>query len=174
MRATTFSPRVSGVQISWKAFKCCSRLKKVLTYIYEHPDETLSLRNAANIAAMERTYFSDYFRVNVGVSFKYWIDFVRIQRAEIYLRTSDKSVMTVALDCGFGDATTFTRTFHRIVGITPLRYRQGCKRVFREPMATPSERYFQTIAENFQTNAENFQRNAETPGLSGGYAPARN
>jgi AraC-like DNA-binding protein len=120
-----------SLPIVWSAFDCCARLRRVLAHVIAHPDETLSLAGAASIAAMDDTYFSEFFHVQVGVSFKYWIDFVRIQRAAAVLGRSDESITRIALDCGFADTTTFTRTFQRIAGMTPIQYRRRCHEIAR-------------------------------------------
>jgi two-component system, response regulator YesN len=116
-----------SLQISWQAFEYNTRLKKVFSYISEHPDKALSLAEAASAAAMGRTYFSEYFRQNTGVTFKYWIDFLRVKRAIALLRFTSKAILEVAEDCGYQDATTFTRTFRRIEGVTPTQFRRSLK-----------------------------------------------
>lgn len=120
--------------ITWKAFEYYAPLKKLFTYVGRHPGEALSLAKAAGIAAMSRTHFSEYFHRNVGVSFKYWNDFVRIQHAATLLRASNSSITEVGQDCGFADSTTFTRTFRRISGMTPAQFRRTCR-------PAPEQRY---------------------------------
>jgi AraC-like DNA-binding protein len=116
-----------SLQISWQAFEHNARLKRVFSYISEHPDKALSLAEAASAAAMGRTYFAEYFRQNAGVTFKYWIDFIRVKRAIALLRFTSKPILEVAEDCGYQDATTFTRTFRRIEGVTPTEFRRSLK-----------------------------------------------
>ena len=113
--------------ILWEAFEYYPRLKRVLLHVSEHPDQALSLGDAASLAAMEKTHFSKYFHTKTGVPFKYWIDFLRIQRAQQQLRASERSVTEVAMDCGFMDTTTFTRTFRRIAGTTPAAFLRSTK-----------------------------------------------
>src|SRR4029453_10219322 len=51
-----------------------------------------SLTQAAAIASLDYTHFAEYFRDKTGVTFKYWIDFIRIARAARMLECEDKSV----------------------------------------------------------------------------------
>jgi hypothetical protein len=46
-----------------------------------------------------------------------------IEPAMFLLRESERSVTDVSLDVGFGSLSTFSRTFHDIVGHTPTEYR---------------------------------------------------
>jgi transcriptional regulator GlxA family with amidase domain len=58
------------------------------------------------------------------VTFKYWMDFLRVARAVKLLENSDLQIVEIAETCGFEDATTFTRTFRRILNRTPIQCRR--------------------------------------------------
>jgi len=121
------APARKDVRINWKAFRYYPQLNKVYFYVSEHPQESLTLQKAAGIAAMARNYFSVFFHRNTGVTFKYWVDLYRVKRAIGLLRSSNMQIIEVALDCGFADATTFTRTFRRIKGLSPREFRRRNK-----------------------------------------------
>jgi len=129
-RTVPKAARLAGqirINIIWRAFQYFPPLKKIYLHISDHPGEPLSLAEAANIVAMGRTYFASYFHRHAGVTFKYWSDFLRVERAIALFRSSNRTVLDVAQACGFTDATTFSRTFRRIKGVTPIRCRQGLK-----------------------------------------------
>jgi AraC-like DNA-binding protein len=111
-------------RIIWRSFEYYPPLKRLLEYVSDHPSETLSLGQAAEIASFEYTHFATYFRNKTGVTFKSWIDFIRIWRAAQMLDSAEKSITEVAHDSGFGDGTTFCRTFRRVMGMTPIQYRK--------------------------------------------------
>jgi two-component system response regulator YesN len=111
-------------QIVWSSFEYYSPLKRLLRHVSEHPGEALSLAHAAGIASLEYTHFAAYFRKKTGVTFKCWIDFVRVCWAVQMLESVDKSITEVAQDSGFEDGTTFCRTFRRVTGMTPTQYRR--------------------------------------------------
>jgi transcriptional regulator GlxA family with amidase domain len=113
-----------GFCIVWEAFAYYEPLEKVLSYVSANPDRVLSLAGAASVAGMSRSQFAWYFHRTVGVPYKYWFDFVRVKRAITMLRFTSKSMLEVAEECGFDDATTFTRTFRRIEGVTPREFRR--------------------------------------------------
>ena len=115
----------AGLGIIWEAFEYYEALKKVLCYVSSNPDKVLSLTGAAKIAGMSRSQFASYFHKTAGVPYKHWLDFVRVKRSITLLRFTNKSMLDVAEECGFADATTFTRTFRRIEGVTPREFRRG-------------------------------------------------
>jgi two-component system response regulator YesN len=119
--------RQKSAAINWRAFRYYSALNKVRSHWSQHPDEGFSLTEAADIAAMTPTYFSRFFRHTTGVTFKYWIDLMRVRYAASLIRRSNKTVIEVLSECGFKDPTTFTRTFRRITGLTPIDFKRASK-----------------------------------------------
>ena len=48
---------------------------------------------------------------------------VRINAAKTLLATTDRRISDIAADTGFFDHSHFIRTFRRVVGVPPARYR---------------------------------------------------
>jgi transcriptional regulator GlxA family with amidase domain len=118
------SPSALTGEIMWRAFEYYEPLKRLSLYVRQNPAECLGLEQAAAIAGFERTHFSSFFHHKTRVTFKYWNDLRRIERAALCLRESDGTITVVALECGFNDLRTFERTFRRIKGVTPRQYRR--------------------------------------------------
>ena len=57
------------------------------------------------------------------MSFARYVNEKRLEEAEKQLRESDKSILEIALDCGFENVTYFNRLFKRKHGIPPGKYR---------------------------------------------------
>jgi len=60
-----------------------------------------------------------------GVSFTQVISDARMTRATEWLRRTDKSVLEIALEIGYTDASNFTRAFRRRAGFSPRDYREA-------------------------------------------------
>ena len=114
-------------EINEAMFFFCPRLAKIKGHFEEHFDEPFTLAQAAEIAALEKTYFSKVFKEKVGVSFVDWLARERIKRAVLMLMDHDHRITDLAFAVGFGDLRTFERAFKKCVGITP----RECKRIVR-------------------------------------------
>jgi transcriptional regulator GlxA family with amidase domain len=57
-----------------------------------------------------------------------WLLERRIDCAKALLLTSGLSIVDIAIRSGFADQTTLTRTFGRIVGESPARWRRAMSR----------------------------------------------
>ena len=90
------------------------------------------MREAADVAGYERTYFSTYFRAKVGITYTQWLTALRVSRAVALLTSTHLSVAEVCEEAGFGDLRTMERNFSRYVGMTPSAVRQ---RIRPEPQS---------------------------------------
>src|SRR5215831_883901 len=114
----------SSNPINTKAFDYFPSLKKIREYFESNYSEPISLKKAASIAGLEEKYFSKMFRDHVGVGFKEWTDFIRIQKAMDEMQREDQSLTTVGLAVGFQSSATFQRLFKKHARMTPRDFRK--------------------------------------------------
>ena len=69
-------------------------------------------------------YFSRFFKSNMGITYKEFLTKMRLNAAKDSLTGSQKSVLEIAMDCGFSDARGLINMFNKYEGITPLQYRK--------------------------------------------------
>jgi transcriptional regulator GlxA family with amidase domain len=100
------------------------RLSRLIRHLAANAEDTLSLKRAAQICGLERTYFCRFFRARVGMSFSEWNRRLRIERAKELLRREHRSVLSIALMVGYKDITTFERNFRRCEQLSPAEYRK--------------------------------------------------
>lgn len=81
------------------------------------------LEELATAAGMSVTHYSALFRRRTGFAPIDFLIRLRIQHACRLLDTSRLSVAEIAAQVGYQDAYYFTRCFHRVMGISPRRYR---------------------------------------------------
>jgi AraC family transcriptional regulator len=82
------------------------------------------LAELARECGVSVSHFARCFKVSFGVTCHRWLTDHRIERAKELLGPSKASLAEVASQSGFGDQAAFTRTFHRVVGVTPGRWRR--------------------------------------------------
>jgi AraC-like DNA-binding protein len=83
----------------------------------------LELRTMAAVAGMSKYDFLRVFRRLTGMTPHRYLISARLRRAAFALTSSRRPVIAVALDAGFGDLSTFNKTFRAMFGLTPTQYR---------------------------------------------------
>jgi AraC family transcriptional regulator len=84
--------------------------------------EELTIAMLAREAGIHPAHFARAFRVEYGCSVGEFVRRARIERACERLRAGGVSLARVASDLGFYDQSHFTRTFKRVVGLTPSQF----------------------------------------------------
>jgi AraC family transcriptional regulator len=99
------------------------RIVRVLEYIEAHLDERLSLDVLAEEAAVSKFHFVSVFSKSVGATPHRHVQHLRMEAAAGMLRDTDKSVLEIALTCGFQSPSHFAATFRRHFAQNPSEYR---------------------------------------------------
>lgn len=104
------------------------QLQRAVAYMQANCTRPLTLGRAAREAALSPCYFSDCFKKYVGCGFSEYLARCRVERARLFLSTTDKSVTEIAYASGFGSLSNFARAFRRYAGATASAYRrQACR-----------------------------------------------
>ena len=90
----------------------------------EHLDGSLRLADLARECGLSVSHFARSFKASFGMSSHRWLTRLRIEHAKDLLRHTAEPLAQIALRSGFGDQPAFTRTFQRIIGISPGRWRR--------------------------------------------------
>lgn len=99
-------------------------LQRVAEYIEAHLAAPLHLQELANIAGMSGYQFARRFKRSSGLPPHQYVLRRRIERARDMLRQQTKTVLEVAVSCGFLSQSHFTSAFRLITGVTPGKYRE--------------------------------------------------
>ena len=99
------------------------RVIEVLRAIENQADNELDLAGMASLAGLSRHHFLRVFGRIVGMTPYQYVLRSRMARAARRLATTRDSVLTVALDSGFNDLSTFNARFRATFGKTPTKYR---------------------------------------------------
>ncbi len=99
-----------------------SRIRNLLDYIDRHYDQDIPLSKAADLLGYDIFHCSKTFKAITGVNYVYYLNTVRVGKALEALRQADRSIIDIALDCGFHNPRTFNRVFKEITQMTPSEY----------------------------------------------------
>jgi AraC-like DNA-binding protein len=85
----------------------------------------LTVAELAHQAQVSEVYLRRLFHRVVGSAPVSFLQRQRVQQARALLRGTDRSIKEIAAACGFAQVPFFYRTFRRLTGVTPGRYRAG-------------------------------------------------
>ncbi len=102
-------------------------VKKVLRCIRSDYAEPLTLEMLATHANLDPKYLCRMFRRVTGRTPIGYLNYYRIECAAELLCLGNESVTDIALQCGFGDVSYFSRVFRRLKNETPSEYRRAHK-----------------------------------------------
>ncbi|HEY2660503.1 MAG TPA: AraC family transcriptional regulator [Caulobacteraceae bacterium] len=100
------------------------RIRKALAYIHEHALENPKIDEIAKRVGLSRSRFFEQFRRCVGASPQHYIDCVRMAIATRWLSTTDRPLIDLADELGFGAHSNFTRFFTQHIGVSPSEFRR--------------------------------------------------
>lgn len=114
---------VSGVQ--WSVLREQPTLiRRALLIIDRTPLEHLTVQRLAESLGCGREHLSRVFRQAMRVSPGVFIRQHKLERARHLLINMDYSLSEVAYQCGFADASHFSRSFQAAFKLTPKRFRE--------------------------------------------------
>jgi len=110
-------------KINTDAFEYYRRLNKVKQHVEANFCSKFSLEDAANVAGLEKKYFSSFFKSKTGICFKDWVASIRVKQAQAMMMRQNYSVTETCYAVGFGDLRTFERAFKKHTGMTPSEFK---------------------------------------------------
>lgn len=114
-------------RINEASFSYYRRLERVWHFVEENYPERISLADAAQIAGMERTAFSDFFRRKTGICFRDWLALVRVIKAKELMSENNHRMREIAHKVGYRDLRSFERVFRRVAGCSPNQYKSSVR-----------------------------------------------
>jgi len=99
-------------------------IKIATLYIKAHLTEKLSLDDIALQTGLSKFHFAREFKKNVGMTTVNYINILRCEKARKMLSSGNYRVFEVLDECGFENASYFTKVFKKFCGMTPAQYVQ--------------------------------------------------
>jgi AraC-like DNA-binding protein/ligand-binding sensor protein len=102
-------------------------IMRAIKYANRNYHQPISLASAADIAHLSVSYFCKAFQNETSYTWTQYLNNVRIKQAKKLLKTTENSILEIAESTGFEAQCYFSRTFKRIEGVTPSKYRKSQK-----------------------------------------------
>ena len=99
-------------------------LYRAMQYINLNYFSNIRLCDVAREAGMSVSCFERTFKKTMGMNFSPYINKLRIEKASDMLRKTNYSVSEIAFACGFTNQFHFTRTFKKILKVSPTVYKK--------------------------------------------------
>jgi len=99
------------------------RIAKVIRRIEADVAGAHGLEGLSAAAEMSRHHFLRVFRRVTGATPHQFLIHARMRQAARRLLNSRETVLSIALESGFGDLSNFNRRFREIFGVTPRSFR---------------------------------------------------
>ena len=112
---------LSGVKSKKKAD---ALILKVVSYINENYPSKLTLKELAKKFFVSMNTLCGRFQDSMNCSVMQYTTAVRVNKAKMYLLTTEKGLEEIAELCGFSSANYFGLIFKRQVGCSPTNYRK--------------------------------------------------
>jgi AraC family transcriptional regulator len=109
------------------------RIMRVLGYVEAHLSERLDLRILAKEAGISPFHFAALFTKAMGATPHRHVQHLRMQAAKAMLRDTDKSILDIALSCGFGSSSHFAAAYRRQFLQSPTEFRSSLHGFRLEP-----------------------------------------
>ncbi len=103
------------------------RIERAREIIHAHFSDKLTLSFIAESIGAHPVFLTREFRNRYNCTIGGYIRYLRIQFACRQMANSDATIAEIALASGFFDQSHFSRTFKRLTGITPTKYRKNIR-----------------------------------------------
>jgi len=102
-------------------------IQKAVNYIREHYGNEITLNSMSDLTGLSPSYFSRKFHHVTGMGMKEYLTYVRLDKAQLELLSTNHTITEVALNCGFSNSNYFKDAFKKMYGMSPKAYRNSRK-----------------------------------------------
>lgn len=99
------------------------KIQQVTRMMEEQYAYPWTLEELAALTHLSPSRFSDLFRRTVGISPLMYLIHLRLENAYTLLKSSDRKIVDIAMECGFRTLSNFNRLFKRHIGTEPRKIR---------------------------------------------------
>ncbi|HNX26753.1 MAG TPA: AraC family transcriptional regulator [Phycisphaerae bacterium] len=104
------------------------RVRAILEYIQHNFSQSYSLSDAAAEINLSERHFTNLCRKITGMSFRKYLEGLRLSRARELLETTNMPATAIAFEVGYEELSTFYRAFKAKFKFSPIAYKKLIER----------------------------------------------
>ncbi|MEK5026747.1 helix-turn-helix domain-containing protein [Paenibacillus sp. FSL M7-1046] len=94
-------------------------------YVMNHIGEKVGMEEMANRLGLNPTHFSRLFKLDTGLTFIEFVTRIKMERAQDLLNQSNLTIVDIAEQLGYDNASYFIKLFRNFSGMTPAEFRKS-------------------------------------------------
>lgn len=118
----TFAEKVAEVKMPVSSDEI---IQSALRFIQQNTNRRITPADVAEHVGFSRSYFSTYFKKNLGFTIQDFITRCKLEEARYLLRYTTKSLALISSYLCFSSQSHFQTAFKKQFGVTPLQYRRN-------------------------------------------------
>ncbi|EOH91774.1 hypothetical protein I588_01190 [Enterococcus pallens ATCC BAA-351] len=103
-------------------------LQPALDAVFINKSSHLSLQELAELTNLSTSYLSRLLKEELGQPFSQFYAELKVRWAKDLLESSNMTISEISDELGYVEASYFVRSFKKIAGITPLKYRKVARK----------------------------------------------
>ncbi len=103
-------------------------VEKAVSFIQSNYCNPIRVTDIAEYVCINRSYLYTLFQNYLGTSPQQFLAVFRLTKARELLESTEYSIESIALSCGYSDALVFTKAFRSLHGMSPSAYRREDRR----------------------------------------------
>lgn len=102
-------------------------IERIVTYIDDNLDKKLSIEDITSALSISQSFLYSIFHAYFGSTVSEYINQKKVYISKDLLANTDLSLEIISELLGFSSASYFSKTFKKICGVSPLKFRQSQK-----------------------------------------------
>jgi len=98
-------------------------IRETIDYLHVNYEKQVNIDGLSDKFHISKFHLYRLFRAITGYTISEYLDQVRLNEVRVKLKTTDLTLLQVALSCGFNSHEVMTRKFKKYHGLTPKSYR---------------------------------------------------
>ncbi len=98
-------------------------IRKALRFMNDNYSSHLTVNQISEYVGLSTSYFSSLFSQVVGLSFREYLNNIRVEESKRLLLSTKYDLADIAVAMGFPDQSYYCKVFKKITGITPGKFR---------------------------------------------------